>query len=328
MSKPAAVVAIGIFDGVHLGHQAILRTTLRRASALGALPVALTFSIHPSRILAPGHPVPLVQTFSQRCDSIRSLGIRRIYPLHFTKSLARLSPAQFVERVLFRHWNVKGVVVGRGFRFGHRRAGTVRDLDRLLRDRGAFALAVKPVLSGGTAIQSTRVRRMVSAGRVESAAKLLGRPLELVGRVETGAGLGGKTGARTVNIHVANELQPKFGVYAGWLKTAGGQGCPVPEAPDSGNPRTGFPSICEGGRCRPAVMNFGVAPTLRASRRAILEVHVLDGKRVSIRPAAVVAVDVVRFLRPERKFSNLARLKAAIQTDVARAKRILKWKRK
>lgn len=299
--KKPVVLAIGIFDGVHLGHQMIFKKTLLESRRAGAIAAALTFPSHPSRILTPRRVVPLMQTFAQRSDTIRSFGIQKIYPLLFTKRLSRLSPARFVEYVLFRHWNLCGVVVGRKFRFGYKRSGGIAELDQLLATRGATLWPVKPVRIGKIVVQSTIVRRELAAGRIEWAERLLGRAVELVGRSERGSGLGGKTGAHTINLVVANEMLPKFGVYAGWLKMPAGR--------------------------RPVVMNLGVAPTLRDGRKVLLEVHVLDGKPVHVASGRGFSVDLVKFLRPERKFASLSMLKQAIQKDVQHARRILIWKK-
>ena len=295
-------MAIGIFDGVHRGHQAILRTAQKEARRLRAAPAALTFPAHPSRVLNPGRPVPLLQSFEQRCDWIRRYGINWIFPLHFTKSLSKLTPAEFVYRLLFRKWNLRGVVVGRDFRFGHRRAGTVRTLRDLLARRDAQVFSVDPVRCGGGVAQSTAVRRLLQAGRLPDAVRMLGHPFELAGRVVKGAGMGRRLGARTINLRLESNLMPRHGVYAGWLRPARGSK-------------------------RPIVMNLGVAPTVHRGRGVRLETHVLDGRPVGFRPGIRLTVEVARFLRPERKFSSLAALRRAIQRDIRRAKKEMRNKR-
>lgn len=292
-------MAIGIFDGVHRGHRAILKKAVREAGRLDADPAALTFPSHPSRILGPGRPVPLLQTFEQRCADIRRCGIKRIFPLQFTKRLSKFSPSDFVGKVLFRHWNLRGVVVGKDFRFGHRRSGGIDDLCRLLAPRGAKVWAVDPVRIGGRVVQSTRIRKALTSGRLERAVEMLGHPVILTGEVEKGAGLGARIGTRTVNLNLHNEVLPKFGVYAGWILHG---------------PR---------GAKRPVVMNVGVAPTVHRNRKVLLEAHVIDGRNVHIRPGDWRSVELVRYLRPERKFSSEAALRRAIQTDVGSAKRMV-----
>ena len=304
--KRPVVLAIGIFDGVHLGHRAILKKAVREAGHLRAEAAALTFPSHPSRVLHPDRPVPLMQTFEQRCRAIRSCGIKKIFALHFSRRLSKLGPVEFVDRVLFRHWNLRGVVVGRNFRFGHGRCGDVEDLRRLLAPRAASVWGVGPVRSGGRTIQSTVIRRKLVSGRPDDARRMLGRAVVLTGVVRKGAGMGVKLGARTVNLKLRNELLPKFGVYAGWIGAS-----KVASSPS----RRPF---------RPVVINLGIAPTVHRGREVLLEAHVLDGRRVSFKPGAVLNVEMDRFLRSERKFSTVRALGRAIQKDVRRARQILR----
>lgn len=297
--KKKYVIAIGIFDGVHLGHQAILKKAIQEAKRMGATPAALTFPSHPSRVLRPHRPAPLLQSFEQRCEAIRRQGIKRIFSLHFTKRLSKFSPSDFVDQVLFRHWNARGVVVGRDFCFGHRRCGTVKDLERLLKTRGAKVWGVDAVRVGGRVVQSTVIRRYLAGGNFVKAVQMLGHKVELTGVAERGHGLGRQLGARTVNVKLQNELLPRFGVYAGWLKKL------------------------DGGIRRPVVVNIGVAPTAHRRRGVLLEAHVMDGRNVSVRSGGRLNVELIKFLRPERKFSSLEALRRAIQKDVRRAKQIV-----
>ncbi len=297
--KKKTVIAIGIFDGVHLGHQAILKKAIREARLCGAEAAALTFPSHPSRVLKPDRPVPLLQSFEQRCEEIRRHGIKRIFSLHFTKRISKFSPSDFVDQVLFRHWNVRGVVVGKDFRFGHRRAGQVADLRRLLKSHGAKVWGVGAVRVGGRVVQSTVIRQYLADGHLGKAVQMLGHEVELTGRVERGRGLGRKMGTRTVNLRLNNELLPRFGVYAGWLKKQGQQ------------------------IKRPVVMNLGVAPTAHRRRGVLLEAHVMDGQKVEVNIGERLNAGLTKFLRPERKFPSLEDLRRAIQKDVWRAKQIV-----
>jgi len=191
------------------------------------------------------------------------------------------------------------VVVGRDFRFGRGRAGTVTDLRELLKARRAAVYAVSPICLGRRVIQSTAIRRDIQAGRLAEARRMLGRAVEVSGRVVRGAGIGARLGARTVNVEPGNELLPRQGVYAGWMDRAG-----VGRAP---------------GRKRPVVLNLGVAPTVQSRRRVLLEAHVIDGRRVVYHPGESVRVDLAAFLRPERKFTTAELLSRAIQKDITRA---------
>lgn len=298
-------MAIGMFDGVHRGHRTILKKAVREALRLRAIPAALTFPAHPSRVLTPAHPVPLLQTFGERRAAILACGIKNIFLLNFTERLSKFTPSEFVDRVLFRHWNVRGVVVGRDFRFGKNRSGGVEELRLLLARRGAALWAVDPVRIGRRVVQSTAIRRFLMAGRVDRAEKMLGHVVTVAGYLERGSGLGKKLGARTLNLNLRNGLLPKFGVYAGWISPSRS-----PKPPK-----------------RPAVMNLGVAPTVRKNRPVLLEVHVLDGRRVAYRSGDELIVELVEYLRPERKFPSLDALTRAIRRDVARAKKIVKERR-
>lgn len=295
------VIAIGVFDGVHRGHQAILREARRHASRTRGTAAVLTFDPHPSRVVRPAEAVPLIQTLAGRYDWIRRFGVNRIITLKFSPRLSKLTSSEFVNRALFRQGNISGVVVGRGFRFGHRRAGGVRELRNLLASRGARLWVVPPVRSGGGTVCSTAIRRFLAQGRVDAARKMLGHPVELTGTLKRGSGTGRRLGSPTINLVISNEMLPRCGVYAGWI---------IPADPQRRGAR------------RPVVMNIGHAPTVCPDREILLEAHVLDGRPVAYRPGRRFNVEIIDFFRPERTFSSTAALQRAIRGDVGRARRI------
>ena len=292
-----------MFDGVHRGHQAILRRASHEAARLKCRPAVLTFVEHPSRVLTPDRPVELLQTFAERRETIRRCGVRAIFGLRFTRRLANFSPAEFVSRVLLRTWNLRGVVVGENFRFGRNRAGVIDDLRTLLAPAGIRVFGVSAVRMGEKIIQSTAIRGALADGNIHDAARMSGRPMEWTGRLEKGAGVGRKLGARTINLALPNERLPRLGVYAGRVRRvtrSGGRG-----------------------RARAAVMNLGVAPTVHANRRVFLEAHILDRGPVRGNPGDVWQVEMKRFLRPEKKFETVEALREAISRDIVRSRAVL-----
>lgn len=293
-----------MFDGVHRGHQAILNRAKAEAKRLKCEPAVLTFVEHPSRVLRPDLAVRLLMPYTERRVAIRRCGIRRIFGIHFTARLAELSPKRFVREVLLRRWNLKGVVIGDNFRFGHRREGDVADLKRLLGPEGVAVFSVSKVRQGGRVVQSTAIRADLEAGRIAAATRLLGRPVMWIGRVRRGAGIGRRKLVRTVNLALRNELIPRFGVYAGRVRKSAATSA-----------------------VRPAVMNIGVAPTVHSHRGVLLEAHILDGGEVTTRPGEEWRAEPIRFLRPERKFQSVEALRQQISADIRRSRAILRISR-
>jgi len=189
----SSVLAIGNFDGIHLGHQAILRATVERAHALHAVPTALTFDPSPRKVLRPETAPPMLSTNAQRMDWFNALGLEAVVVLPFTLDLARLSPEEFVEQILVRDLHVRAVLVGENFRFGHKQAGDVRLLSELGSKHGFDVVIIPPVVYRGEVVSSTIIRREVAEGDVSQAARLLGRPFALTGEVVIGTERGGNS---------------------------------------------------------------------------------------------------------------------------------------
>jgi len=288
---PAPVVTIGNFDGVHLGHQAILATLRSRADARRGTAVVVTFDPHPQKVLHPEGAPLLIATPEQKVRWLAGTGVDRLVIVPFTAALAGLEPADFVDQVLLRDLTACEVHVGRNFRFGRGRSGDIVTLEDLGLTRGFRAEAVAGVRLEGTRISSSRIREALARGDVELAARLLGRAEEIEGVVVPGQGRGRTLGIPTANLRAANELVPSSGVYATRLVLDG--------------------------TARPAVTNIGTRPTFPGAGAA-LETHVLDfdGDLVG-RP---VALRFIARLRDERRFATPADLVRQIHDDIAAAR--------
>jgi len=287
-----SVLAIGNFDGIHLGHQAILRATVECARALNAVSTALTFDPSPRKVLRPETAPPRLSTNAQRMEWFNAMGLEAVVVLPFTLDLARLSPGEFVEQILVRDLHVKAVLVGENFRFGHKQAGDVKLLTELGTIQGFHVVIVPPVVYRGEVVSSTIIRREVAEGDVSHAARLLGRPFALTGEVVSGTGTGRRFTFPTLNLAAEQELLPARGVY--------------------------ITRACLEGEMRShrSVTNIGMRPTFNGSSLSV-ETHLLDAQ-LATAPKRME----VRFwkrLREEKKFSGPEELRAQIASDIARA---------
>jgi riboflavin kinase/FMN adenylyltransferase len=293
-SGRGSVLAIGNFDGIHLGHQAILRAAVQRAAKTKDVATALTFDPSPRKILRPESAPQRVSTNAQRMDWFGTVGLESAVVLPFTLDLARLSPEEFVEQVLARGLHVRAVLVGENFRFGHKQAGNVALLRELGARHGFAVEIIPPVALDGEVVSSTAIRREIAAGNVTHAARLLGRPFALTGEIVTGTGTGRRFTFPTLNLKPEQELLPARGVYV---------------------TRT----LLEGEtRSRRSVTNVGMRPTFNGASLSV-ETHVLDfsgevtAKRMEVR--------FWKRLREEKKFAGPEDLRAQIARDIAAARR-------
>ncbi|MCM2256188.1 MAG: bifunctional riboflavin kinase/FAD synthetase [Vicinamibacteria bacterium] len=292
--RPAAL-AVGNFDGVHRGHQELVRRALAAAAELGLAPAALTFEPHPSRVLAPDRAPAALMTLAQKVEALTRLGLPRVAVLPFDAALAALEAEAFANDLLAGRLRARAVIVGTGFRFGRGRLGDVATLQRLGRAAGFEVRAVDHVADEGMPISSTRVREAVVRGAVDAAARLLGRPLFIDGEVVRGDGRARGLGYPTANIQPFNELLPGNGVYAVWVRLPG----------------VGVV---------PGVANIGRRPTF-GGNEVRLEAHLFDLDADLYGEQARVAF-VVR-LREERRFAGPEALQAQIAADAAEARRVL-----
>jgi riboflavin kinase/FMN adenylyltransferase len=207
------VMAIGVFDGVHCGHQKILRQIVNRAQRQDGTAVLLSFDPHPQKVISSGDAPALIQTPRQRYDLLAELGVHILVRLPFTRRLSLMKPEDFAKQVLLR-MGIREIHVGSNFRFGHRRSGDFSALRILGQTLGFDVHRIGRVLFRGERISSTRIRSLIKDGRVALAKRLLGRPYQIQGTVVRGAGKGKQIGFPTANLESENELAPATGVYA------------------------------------------------------------------------------------------------------------------
>lgn len=286
-AKLSSVVSIGNFDGLHLGHQKILRGVVERASACGALAAAVTFDPHPLKVLRPGQAPPLLQTLEQKVAGFVALGLDAALVLNFDFNLAELSPEEFVRKTLAGPLRAKCVLVGHSFRFGHKQAGNTARLQGLVVKFGFAVEIVEPVVVEGEVVSSSFVRVAVAEGRVARAARLLGRPFALTGMIRRGAGRGSTLLFPTLNLAPEQELLPKPGVYA--------------------------TETLIGARVYRSATNIGIRPTFDAGALSV-ESHLFDFSETM--DSGRMEVRFWERLRDERKFSGPEELRRQIAVDL------------
>jgi riboflavin kinase/FMN adenylyltransferase len=294
------VLALGVFDGLHLGHRAVLAEALRQARRLGLPAAALSFDPVPEAAL--GQPVPLrLQHPAEQAEQLKALGLDRLYRVPFTAALGRLRPDAFAATVLAGRLACAQVVVGHGFRFGAGASGTVEALKALGQGLGFGVSEVAPARLGGHLASSTRLRHAVQGGDMGLAQRLLGRPWRLRGRVVSGRKLGRKLGFPTANLQSPQQALPPKGVWAGRVRVL---------------------SVNGPGAWKGFVGNLGQRPTLGQGLAPSIELHLLGFKgRLNGR---TLEAEFLKHLRPERRFAGLDALKAQIGRDRERAAAWLK----
>jgi len=301
-NRSETVLTIGNFDGVHVGHQEILREVVERAAAAPAdshgakkelLPAVLTFYPHPARVLRPQQAPSLLETIPLRLADFAAMGIGASLVLKFDADLAQESAEDFVKKYLVDTMSARAVLVGATFRFGHKQLGDVELLRELGRRWGFEVVIVTPVIDGGDVVSSTAIREAVRGGRVEDARRMLGRPFALVGEIRPGTGQGRKLVVPTLNLATEQETLPKTGVY-------------VTE------------TVLGGGTYR-SVTNVGVRPTFDGKRLAI-ESHLFDFAEALT--AGLMKLRFLQRLRDEQKFSGPEALREQVLKDIERAKEV------
>lgn len=292
----SAVVALGNFDGMHLGHRAIMQRTVEIAAERNADPIAFTFHPHPIAVLAPERAPAMITSLAGRLEALREAGLAGVVVQRFTRRFAALEPEEFVRDVLLGALGASAVVVGYNVTFGRERRGTPEVLAALGREHGFGVAVVPPVAVGEHTVSSSAVRRLLDAGEVQQAAALLGRPHTLAGRVRRGDRRGATIGFPTANVFPRGGLLPPDGVYA--VRVGIGH-----------EPTT-----------RPGVANLGTNPTFGARQRR-LETHLLDfdGDVYGAR----LRVALVQRLRAEQKFASVQALVAQIRSDALAAREVL-----
>ena len=285
------VLTLGVFDGLHLGHQLIMSTVVERARAVGAVPTVITFDPHPRAVLHPESAPPLLQTFDQKIEGLGVLGIEQTIVLRFTPEFAAVRAPDFLRDIVMDRLHAREVYLGKGFAFGHNREGNIELLRRLGGELGFVAGEVPEVKLRGRRVSSSKIRELLTHGQVNLARRMLGRPYGVEARVEHGSERGHKLGFPTANLHPHNRVIPRNGVYV-----------------------TG--TLIEG-QWRRSVTNVGLRPTFGDATEPSVETFVMnwDGDLYG----DVVRVRFLHRLRDERKFSSIDELKTQIARDVARA---------
>lgn len=290
-----SVVCIGAFDGLHVGHRALVSHAVARARDLGVPAVALSFEPLPREYFAGGAPPPRLQLPRMKLDELRNLGIDRVGLLRFNAALAGLSPEDFVQRLLVARLQAREVWVGPDFRFGRARAGHLGLLQQMGAELGFDAGTIAPVELDGAPVSSTRIRAALQEGDFATATRLLGKPYSIAGRVVRGKQLGRTLGYPTANLRFAHKTPALRGIYATWVHGV-----------------TAEP--------RPSVSSFGTRPTV-GGKEPLLEAHLFDfdgdlyGK--------LIEIEFVARLRDEEKFPDLPTLVVQMDRDAAQARNIL-----
>jgi riboflavin kinase/FMN adenylyltransferase len=293
-SRPVCL-AIGVFDGVHLGHQHVIRQAVADAARHEGISLVITFDRHPAAVLAPARLPPLIYPPEKNMRAIASLGPDTLCILHFDKAFSEITGEQFVRNLARDCGRIQSLSVGRAFTFGHARSGNVALLNAMGKELGFAVHAVEEVSLNGQPVSSTRVREAVRAGRFAEAGKMLGRPYTLCGRIIRGSGVGRQLGVPTANLDVAGLVMPPSGVYAAQALVRGQR--------------------------HPAAVNIGARPTLASAARQILvEAHLLDFNGDIYGEEMELAF--LEKLREEQKFPSLPELVQQIRQDIARTREL------
>jgi riboflavin kinase/FMN adenylyltransferase len=285
-------LAIGFFDGVHLGHQQIIRQTIADARQHEAIALVLTFDRHPNVVVAPARVPRLIYSLPQKLRAIESLGVDALLLLHFDKALSERPGEEFVRGLAREPGGIRSICVGANFAFGHKRSGNVELLRKMGGELNFAVHGLAAVALDGKAVSSTRIREAVAAGNLDAAGQMLGRAYSLAGTVQRGDALGHQLGFPTANLDVAGLVLPPNGVYAVHAETSG--------------------------RNYRAVVNIGCRPTIAQSQPQLrVEAHLMDftgdlyGQELEL--------FFVEKLRDEKKFGSVEELRRQIAADIQEA---------
>ncbi len=296
----APIVTIGNFDGVHLGHQQLMRDLVTRADKIDGTPTVVTFNPHPLQVLAPNNAPLQIQTLDQKLAIIESLGIPLVIVIPFDMELAQTSALDFAVGQLWERLRPKEIYVGPNFAFGHRRQGSFNLLKEIGEEKGFLVGKIHQVQFRGNRVSSTAIRQALISGQVGLARRLLARPFALKGKVIHGTGAGRKFRIPTANLQTPNELIPRNGVYVTMLSVDG--------------------------RRHRGVTNIGYRPTVTKEEDApplSIETHVFDFGR-DIYDKEIIVEFILR-LREERRFTGWQPLMDQIQEDMKNARRYFVW---
>jgi riboflavin kinase/FMN adenylyltransferase len=287
-------VAIGMFDGVHLGHRAVIESAVQSARHSGGVSVVLTFAPHPSVLFRPDNPTPMILDLPAKMAKLGALGVDAVVVQPFTRDFAAISAEEFVPFIKRHLPRLAGIYVGENFGFGQGRKGDVAMLVAEGRRHGIMVFSAPRVNLDGEPISSTRIRDRLQKGDMKGAAALLGYVYTADGKVVHGKHLGRTIGFPTLNLGWSPDLRPLYGVYAVRVSGARSYGW------------------------LPAVANYGLRPTVEQAVEPRLEIHLLVACPYG--PGDPISVEWVRFLRPEKKFSGIDELRLQIARDVSEAR--------
>lgn len=290
------VATIGSYDGIHLGHQAVISEVRARAADLGVPSLVFSFEPLPREYFNPNHPPGRLTRFRERAELLSELGVDRFFCPRFDSRLQQIGPAQFVEDMLVRGIRPRCVVVGDDFRFARGRAGTVEDLRSAGQRFGFEVVELGSIVSDDRRISSSDIREALAAGDMARATSMLGRPYTMGGRIKHGKHLGRKLGFPTANVDPGRRACPVSGVFAVWVHGLG-------DAPHAG------------------VANVGTRPTVHGNGEAMLETHLFDFDRDIY--GELIKVEFVARIRDEMKFKNLDALIEQINKDCTSARQVL-----
>jgi riboflavin kinase/FMN adenylyltransferase len=297
LSARKVCLAIGVLDGVHLGHQQVLRQTITDAHQHSALAVAVTFDRHPNAVVAPERTPPLIYSFPQKLRVIGALGIDATLLIQFDLSFSQIRAEDFIRGIAREFGQIHSVCVGASLTFGYERGGNVALLTALGKELKFAVHGLAAVSLDGKTVSSTRVRDAIRDGNLDAASQMLGRAYSLAGAVTRGEGLGRQLGFPTANLSVSGLLVPPHGVYAAHAQVQG--------------------------KLFGAAVNIGIRPTFAAGQSAIhVEAHLLDfdGDLYD----EELEITFVERLRDEQKFTSLQALKAQIQRDITDTRELLR----
>ena len=286
------VLTLGVFDGLHLGHQRIMQTVVERAKAVDAVATAMTFDPHPRAVLHPESAPPLLQTLDQRLANFQVLGIEQAIVIPFTREFASQPAQAFLSDIIRDRLHAKEVYLGKGFAFGKDRGGNIELLRAMSEKLGFIPDEVNEVQIRGQRISSSKIRHLLAEGRINLARRMLGRPYGVEGVIIRGNRRGHTIGFPTANLKPHNRVIPKYGVYA--------------------------TATLIDGSWRKSITNIGVRPTFEDTNEPSIESYIFDfdGELYG----DVLRVRFLHRIRDERKFNGIEELKAQIEKDTRRAR--------
>ncbi len=290
ISRPT-VLTLGVFDGLHLGHQKIMQTVVDRSKAVNAVPTAITFDPHPRSVLHPENAPPLLQTLDQRLANFEVLGIEQAIVIRFDRDFAGQDAEIFLRDIIHDRLQAKEVFLGKGFAFGKNRGGNIDLLRRMSAELGFFADEVAEITMRGQRISSSKIRELLKGGKVNLVRRMLGRPYGVEGQIVRGDQRGRTIGFPTANLKPRNRVIPKYGVYA----TA---------------------NLIDG-VWRRSITNVGVRPTFEGDNQPSIESYIFDFDGDLY--GDVLRVRFLHRIRDEKKFGGIEELKNQIAKDSNRA---------